>query len=40
MEKFVKIIEEVLNEYDEDLLKEALCERAKGKYHTLDEVFG
>jgi hypothetical protein len=33
-------IEEVLNEDEEDLLKEALSERAKGKYHTFDEVFG
>jgi hypothetical protein len=33
-------IEEVLNEDEEDLLKEALSERAKGQYYTFDEVFG
>jgi predicted DNA-binding antitoxin AbrB/MazE fold protein len=33
-------IEEVLNEDEENLLKEAVSEREKGKYHTFDEVFG
>ena len=33
-------IEEVLNEGEENLLKEAISEREKGKYHTFDEVFG
>ncbi len=33
-------IEEVLNEDEENLLKEAISEREKGKYHTFDEVFG
>ncbi len=33
-------IEEVLNEDEENLLKEAISERKKGKYHTFDEVFG
>ncbi len=33
-------IEEVLNQDEEDLLKEALSERAKGRYRTFDEVFG
>ena len=32
-------IEEVLNEDEENLLKEAISEREKGKYHTFDEVF-
>jgi hypothetical protein len=32
-------IEEVLSA-EEDLLKEALSEREKGKYHTFEEVFG
>ena len=33
-------IEEVLSEDEENLLKEAISEREKGKYHTFDEVFG
>jgi predicted DNA-binding antitoxin AbrB/MazE fold protein len=33
-------IEEVLSDDEENLLKEALNERKKGKYHTFDEVFG
>jgi hypothetical protein len=33
-------IEEVLSAEEEDLLKEALIEREKGKYHTFEEVFG
>ncbi|MGV8176014.1 MAG: antitoxin AF2212-like protein [Methanothrix sp.] len=33
-------IEEVLSDYEENLLKEALSDREKGKYHTFDEVFG
>jgi hypothetical protein len=33
-------IEEVLSNDEENLLKEALRDREKGKYHTLDEVFG
>ena len=33
-------IEEVLNEDEKNLLKEAISEREKGKYHTFDEVFG
>jgi hypothetical protein len=33
-------IEEVLSAEEEDLLKEALSDREKGKYHTLEEVFG
>jgi predicted DNA-binding antitoxin AbrB/MazE fold protein len=33
-------IEEVLNADEEDLLKEALSERAKGRHHTFEEVFG
>jgi hypothetical protein len=33
-------IEEVLSAEEEDLLKEALSEREKGKYHTFEEVFG
>jgi len=33
-------IEEVLNDDEEDLLKEALSERAKGRYQTFEEVFG
>jgi predicted DNA-binding antitoxin AbrB/MazE fold protein len=33
-------IEEVLSEEEEDLLKEALSEREKGRYHTCEEVFG
>jgi len=32
-------IEEVLSEDEENLLKEALNDREKGKYHTFDEVF-
>ncbi len=32
-------IEEVLCAEEEDLLKEALSEREKGKYHTFEEVF-
>jgi predicted DNA-binding antitoxin AbrB/MazE fold protein len=33
-------IEEVLSAEEEDLLKDALIEREKGKYHTFEEVFG
>ena len=33
-------IEEVLSVEEENLLNEALSDREKGKYHTLDEVFG
>ncbi|OPY48938.1 MAG: hypothetical protein A4E49_03309 [Methanosaeta sp. PtaU1.Bin112] len=33
-------IEEVLSDDEENLLKEALRDREKGKYHTFDEVFG
>ena len=33
-------IEAVLSAEEEDLLKEALSDREKGKYHTLEEVFG
>jgi hypothetical protein len=33
-------IEEVLSDEEEGLLKEALGEREKGKYHTFEEVFG
>lgn len=33
-------IEEVLSAEEDDLLKEALSDREKGKYHTLEEVFG
>jgi hypothetical protein len=33
-------IEEVLSDDEEILLKEALNDREKGKYHTFDEVFG
>ena len=38
----VKILnmEEVLSEEDENLLKEALSDREKSKYHTFEEVFG
>ena len=38
----VKIVnmEEVLSEEDENLLKEALSDREKCKYHTFEEVFG
>ena len=32
-------IEDVLSEDEENLLKEAISEREKGKYHTFDEVF-
>jgi len=33
-------IEEILSDDEENLLKEALNDREKGMYHTLDEVFG
>jgi hypothetical protein len=33
-------IEEVLSDDEENLLKEALGDREKGKFHTFDEVFG
>ncbi len=38
----VKILnmDEVLSEEEEDLLEDALCDREKGKYHTIEEVFG
>jgi predicted DNA-binding antitoxin AbrB/MazE fold protein len=33
-------IEDILSEEEEDMLQEALNDREKEKYHTLDEVFG
>lgn len=33
-------IEEVLSDEEDDLLKEALSDREKGKYHPFEEVFG
>jgi predicted DNA-binding antitoxin AbrB/MazE fold protein len=33
-------IEDILSEEEEDMLQEALNDREKEKYHTLEEVFG